>query len=138
MSNSTTNTDAPRVTEAHMRAALQAYIDLFNASDASGISALFADDARIEDPVGGPNIIEGRAAIDAFYTRAVAFVESLTLAAPIRTSYGASAAMAFDIKSQRNGKPFFIRAIDVMTFNAEGKIIEMKAYHGPSDAEAQD
>lgn len=125
---------APQVTEAQMRAAMQAYIDLFNASDSHGIAALFADNARIEDPVGGPTIIEGRAAIDAFYARAVEFVERLTLVAPIRASYGASAAMAFDISMKRHGKPVSIKAIDVMTFNAEGKIIDMKAYHGPGDA----
>lgn len=31
------------------------------------------------------------------------------------------------------GRPLLIRAIDVMSFNADGKIIDMNAYHGPGD-----
>lgn len=122
-------------TEDHNRAALQAYIDNFNAGDGAGLAALFADDARIEDPVGGTTIVEGRVAIDDFYKGAVDVVERLELAAPIRTSHGASAAMAFDIHMQVEGQPMLIRVIDVMTFDDEGKIVDMKAYHGPGDVE---
>lgn len=120
-------------TEEQMRRAMQAYIDRFNAHDGEGLAALFADNARIEDPVGGEMIVEGRDAIDDFYRGAVTMVERLELAAPIRTSHGASAAMPFDIHMKIEGKPVLIRAIDVMTFNANGKIINMKAYHGPGD-----
>lgn len=119
--------------EQQMRMVLQAYIDLFNISDGKGLAALFADNARIEDPVGGMKIVEGRAAIDEFYRRAATMVDRLELIAPIRTSYGASAAMAFDIHMQVDGQPILIRVIDVMAFDANGKIVDMKAYHGPSD-----
>ena len=50
--------------QAEMKAALQAYIDGFNADDADAIMALFADDAVIEDPVGSP--LKSRAEFDAF------------------------------------------------------------------------
>lgn len=119
-----------------MKAALQAYIDRFNAGDGQGLAALFADDARIEDPVGGPTIVEGRSAIDDFYSGAVGMVDRLVLAAPIRGSHGRSAAMAFDIHMTVEGAPMLIRAIDVMTFDDDNKISDMKAYHGPSDVEA--
>ena len=36
------------------------------------------------------------------------------------------------------GRPMLIRAIDVMTFDDAGKIIDMKAYHGPGDVEISD
>lgn len=121
------------VSEQKMRAVLQAYIDNFNAKDGRALAALFADDGRIEDPVGGGRIVEGRAAIDEFYRGAVEVVDRLELAAPIRASYGSSAAMAFDIHMEIEGRPTVIRAIDVMIFNADGKIIDMKAYHGPGD-----
>lgn len=120
-------------TEAQMRWAMQAYIDRFNARDGEGLAALFADDARIEDPVGGALIVEGRDAINGFYRRAVGMVERLELAAPIRTSHGAAAAMPFDIHMKIEDRGVIIRAIDVMTFDAAGKIIDMKAYHGPGD-----
>lgn len=128
----------PKASEHQMRSALQAYIDLFNSHDGTGLAALFADNARIEDPVGGARIVEGRAAIDEFYRRAVTMVDRLELAAPIRTSHGAAAAMAFDIHMQAAGHPVLIRVIDVMTFDTHGKIVDMRAYHGPSDRETGD
>lgn len=120
-------------TEEQMRFAMQAYIDRFNARDGEGLAQLFADNARIEDPVGGTTIVEGRAAIDEFYRVAVTLVDRLELAAPIHTSHGAAAAMPFDIHMMIDERPVLIRAIDVMTFNNDGEIIDMKAYHGPGD-----
>jgi steroid delta-isomerase len=46
--------------------------------------------------------------------------------------------MAFDIHMHSDGHPLLIRAIDVMTFDDAGKIIDMKAYHGPGDVEVSD
>ena len=124
------------VTEKQMRDAMQAYIDRFNAGDAAGLAELFADNARIEDPVGGTTVVEGRSAVDEFYRGAVDVVERLKLEAPIRASHGASAAMAFVIYMHYEGRPMVVRAIDVMTFDADGKIVDMKAYHGPGDVQA--
>lgn len=121
------------VTEEAMRRAMQSYIDRFNAHDGEGLASLFADDARIEDPVGGSTIVRGRAEIDAFYRRAVDVVDRLELAAPIRTSHGSAAAMAFEIHMEHDGSPMRIRAIDVMEFDDVGEILDMKAYHGPGD-----
>ncbi len=125
-------------TEAHMRATLQAYIDNFNVHDGAALAALFADDARIEDPVGGARIVAGREAIDAFYAGAVGVVERLELVAPIRASHGAAAAMAFDIHLNHDGDRRVISAIDVMTFDDEGRVEDMKAYHGPGDSRPAD
>lgn len=119
--------------EAKMKNALQQYLDGFNQGDADMIISLFADDAKIEDPVGGGQIVQGKEAITAFYQRGVALVERLELDTPIRGSHGQFAAMAFTIYLNMDGKRSVIRAIDVMTFNASGKIVDMKAYHGPSD-----
>lgn len=117
-------------TQEHMKQALQTYIDAFNANDALTVSGLFADDAVVEDPVGNPPIT-GRAAIDEFYTNAVASGAKLTLDTPVRGSHGDRAAMAFtiDLPGMR------IRAIDVMTFNPEGEITRMEAHWGPDDLE---
>lgn len=114
----------------HMKQALQTYIDAFNAGDPAAVSALYADDAVLEDPVGNPPIT-GRAAIDEFYANAIAGGAKLSLDAPIRGSHGDRAAMAFtvDVPGMR------IRAIDVMTFDAEGKISRMQAHWGPDDVE---
>lgn len=117
-----------------MKAALQQYLDGFNQGDAESIISLFADHARIEDPVGGGQIVEGKEAITAFYEGAVEVVNKLELDTPIRGSHGQCAAMAFTIHMEREGTRTLIRAIDVMTFDDAGKIVDMKAYHGPGDA----
>jgi steroid delta-isomerase len=115
-----------------MKKALQAYVDGFNVGDPAAIVALFADDAVIEDPVGSPPI-SGRAALEEFYANAIDTGAKLTLDGPIRGSHGNGAAMAFTIEvASMNLR---IRAIDVMTFNDEGQIIEMRAYWGPDDME---
>ena len=128
---------ASMLSEAGMKRALQQYLDGFNQGDAEAIISLFADDARIEDPVGGGKIVAGTAAITAFYTRAVEVVERLDLDTPIRGSRGRSAAMAFTIRlksdAEASQQGTVIRVIDVMTFNESGKIIDMKAFHDFSD-----
>lgn len=125
-----------RVSEDVMKAAMQAYIDGFNEGDAEKLYSLFADNARIEDPVGGGRLVEGKDVIRAFYEGAVKVVDRLELDAPIRASRSRYAAMPFTIYRTMDGKKYVTRAIDVMTFDAAGKIVDMKAYHGESDAVA--
>lgn len=118
-------------TELKMKAAMQAYIDLFNQADAQGVADLYADDASVEDPVGSP-VKTGKAAITAFYKMAMQHGAKLELAAPIRASHGNAAAMAFDVNVQ--GK-MLIRVIDVMTFNEASQFTSMRAFWGKSDME---
>lgn len=119
------------VTETQMKFAMEQYIKGFNQKDADLLISLFADEAKIEDPVGGGRFVEGKAAITDFYQQAVTMVDKLELVAPVRGSHGNSAAMAFRIYMELEGKKITIDCIDVMTFNDEGKIADMKAYHGP-------
>jgi steroid delta-isomerase len=114
--------------EADMKAALQAYLDYFNAGALDQLAALFADDASVEDPVGAPPKV-GKDEIRAFYADAMKNGAKLSLSAPIRGSHGNAAAMAFDVKVGA----LTIRVIDVMTFDEAGKITSMKAHFGPSD-----
>ncbi|NYD50644.1 hypothetical protein BJY14_006627 [Actinomadura luteofluorescens] len=88
----------------HMKQALQAYVDTFNAGDATAVCGLYADDAVIEDPVGHPPI-SGRAAIEEFYSNAIAGGAKLTLDAPIRGSHGDRAAMAFTVDVPGPARP---------------------------------
>ena len=118
--------------ETRMKAAMQAYIDLFNRSDAAAIAGLYADDATVEDPVGSP-LKKGKAEIAAFYKMAIATGARLELAAPIRASHGNAAAMAFNVRLNMPEGKAHIQVIDVMTFNDAGKFTSMKAYWGKSD-----
>jgi steroid delta-isomerase len=118
-------------TQSEMKAALQAYIDAFNAGDADAIMALFADNAVIEDPVGSP--LKSRAAFDAFIRDGVKFGARLALAAPIRGSHANHAAMAFVVTFTQGGVRYTTNSMDVMTFDEAGRITRMNGYWGPSD-----
>lgn len=119
-------------TEQAMKAAMQAYIDRYNAGDAEGLIELYADDAVVEDPVGGA-VYEGKAAIAAFYRYAIKTGAKLSLQAPIRASHSNAAAMAFTVELTYEGQPLCIHVIDVMTFNEAGKFSSMRAYWGKTD-----
>lgn len=122
--------------EEAMKAAMQAYIDRYNAEDAEGLIDLYADDAVVEDPVGGATY-EGKEAIAEFYRYAIQTGAKLKLQAPIRASHGNAAAMAFTVELTHEGQPMQIHVIDVMTFNAAGKFSSMRAYWGKTDMEVR-
>jgi steroid delta-isomerase len=111
-----------------MKAVLQAYIDAFNRGDAEAIVALYAEDATVEDPVGSPPK-RGRQAILEFYREAIATGGRIVLDSPMRGSHGDAAAMAFSV----HVGPMTVRVIDTMTFDASGRITQMRAYFGPDD-----
>ncbi|MFS0749367.1 steroid Delta-isomerase [Oceanobacillus sp. 1P07AA] len=122
-------------TEQEMKASLQKYLDGFNEGNSEKVISLFAEDARVEDPVGSEPL-KGKASITSFFQQSVPSVKKLELAAPIRGSHSNAAAMAFNIYVEVEGKEAVIRCIDVMTFNDEGLIMDMKAYWGPEDIQA--
>lgn len=119
-------------TEQAKKQVLEDYIAAFNRNDLEAIVALYAEDATVEDPYGTP-AQHGLAAIRAFYQNALKMGATLSLDAPIRASMGDAAAMAFTARAEVDGKSFEIKVIDVMTFNAQGKIQSMRAYFGQSD-----
>ncbi|MGT2494693.1 nuclear transport factor 2 family protein [Cupriavidus basilensis] len=69
----------------------------FNAADAERVAALFADDATVEDPVGGP-MIAGRESILAFYRHATSLGARLEVVAAPRGSHGNAAALRFAVE----------------------------------------
>lgn len=116
------------LSEAAMKMAMQAYFDNFNAGDVEAVVALFAADATVEDPVGSP-VHTGAEAIRAAFAGVLKQRPQLTLSAPMRGSHGNAAAMALEAKLG----DLTIRAIDVLTFDAAGKISSLRAYFGPED-----
>jgi steroid delta-isomerase len=120
-------------TSENMKARLVDYIEAFNAADASGVVALFADNASIEDPVGTP-LKEGKSEIETFYTYATSVGARLELMAPPRGSHGNSASISFRVHiTAQDGRPAHIDVTDVMDFDAAGKILRMRAYWGADD-----
>lgn len=124
----------PYPSQAHMRAALQAYVDRINQGDRNGILALFATDAVIEDPVGSPP--KTGEDIVSWFSDTIAFDTHIRPVAPIRGSHANAAALVFEVTFQPpEGPRLLIRSLDVCTFDAEGRITSLKAYWGPEDME---
>ena len=116
-----------------MKAALQAYVDGINRGDAEAVTALFAENAVIEDPVGTPPK-RGREIVDWFH-QAVAMKAALVPVAPPRGSHGNAAALAFIVTTEWEGQRTSIHSLDTCTFDSAGKIVELKGYWGPDDVE---
>ena len=112
-------------------AIVKRYLDTVATGTAADVAALYAEDATLEDPVGGGEVHIGREAITGFYkmTEAVSLkTELLTL----RTG-GNEAAFAFAITVGEGEGSMRIEPIEVMHFNNDGQITAMKAYWGPEN-----
>ena len=120
---------------AAIRVAFERYCGRLTAHDASGIAALYAVDAVVEDPAGSTPIV-GRVAIEAFYAGALARVkpELVELTGPVRVlATGIAAAATLRSTSRRDGVRVQLDIIDVMTFDPDGLITSMQAYWGPDN-----
>ncbi|ANE79483.1 steroid delta-isomerase [Mycobacterium adipatum] len=107
---------------------VQRYLDTVVTGSAQDVAALYAEDATLEDPVGGGEVHIGRQAIAGFYNN-VAGVEVKTELLSFRAG-GSEAAFVFAITV---GGSMRIEPIEVMTFNADGQITSMRAFWGPAD-----
>ena len=106
------------------------YLELVGKGQADDIAELYADDATVEDPVGGEVHI-GRQAIRGFYTG----VENVKAQTEIETlrALGNEAAFHWALTIDLGENRMRIDIISVMTFDDEGKIASMKAYWGPGN-----
>ncbi len=117
-------------TEEEMIRAVHHYVTAFDKNDPELAVALFAENATVEDPVGS-QIIKGRAAIRDFYTRVMARRAKLRLEGAVRA--GANyAAFAFSALLDPTGEKRF-EVIDTFRFDDQGKVVEMRAFWGPSN-----
>jgi steroid delta-isomerase len=101
------------------------YISLVAKGSADDIADLYADDATVEDPVGGEVHI-GRQAIRGFYS-AVEGAERECELVSLRIA-GNEAAFQFRLTVKAGGGGMVIEPIDVMVVNDDGKVTAMKAY----------
>ena len=119
---------------ADMKAAVEAYVTRHSAGDVDGVVELFAADAVAWDPVDAePH--RGGDAVRAFFAGTHEMVDSLTLTltGPIRV-VGDFAAFPMTALSVMGDFRLEIDIIDVMTFDADGRISEMKAYWNMGDS----
>ncbi len=114
-----------------MEAAVHEYVAAFAESAPERVAALFAQGATVEDPIGTPPHV-GHDAILGFYTASMQTGAKLKLEGPIRIA-GQYAAFAFSVQLHMGGKDMGVDVIDTFKFDDAGKIIEMRAYFGPSN-----
>jgi len=112
-----------------IRAAMESYVTFLNAGDAASIMTLYGDNPTVEDPIGSKPIV-GREAVQAFYQRASPVLKGHVRLAGrvIVTGLDGAMPMLADLGSPSNR---VLDVIDVMTFDAKGKIIAMRAYVSP-------
>ncbi|MGK8507121.1 nuclear transport factor 2 family protein [Nocardia asiatica] len=111
-------------------AVVREYVSRLTTGASTEIAALYAEDATVEDPVGG-EVRRGRDAITAFYGPLDAVDNSAELLV-IRVS-GASAAFHMRVTTTTHDQVIIVEPIDVMTFDADGHITSMRAFYNPAD-----
>ena len=101
------------------------YLDFVSKGQPDDVAALYADDATVEDPVGGEVHI-GRQAIRGFYG-AIENVKAQTEVITLR-ALGNEAAFHWTLTLDFGGSGMRIDIISTMTFDEDSKIASMKAY----------
>ncbi|CAM3581964.1 nuclear transport factor 2 family protein [Mycobacterium colombiense] len=114
----------------HITDTVNRYIELVAKGSADDLVELYADDATVEDPVGG-GVHIGRQAIHGFYS-AVDQLQRECELVTLRVA-GNEAAFQFRLTVTAGEHRLVIEPIDVMVFDGQGKIASMKAYWSPQD-----
>jgi steroid delta-isomerase len=113
------------------KAIVERYLDTVSTGTSDEVAALYAEDATLEDPVGGGEVHIGRHAIAGFYKN-MDGAEISTELLSFRSG-GHEAAFVFAITVKMGDSTMRIEPIEVMTFTGDGQIASMKAYWGPED-----
>lgn len=115
-----------------IREVITTYMERFTANDREGWLDLFAADAWIEDPVGTPRRT-GRDEIGAFWDEAHTVPDSIALVPlGILTAVGNEGIFTMQARPVLGGATYAIDIIDLMTFDAQGKITTMRAFFDPT------
>lgn len=115
-----------------IRATADAYVAALNASDAAAMAGIYAENATLEDPVGGGTIHEGIAAIREFYDN----LAPLKIDATLHEARvcGNELLFNFEITTHfdENSKAT-INVWDHMAFDEDNKVVSMRAFWGPEN-----
>jgi len=115
----------------NMKDAVRRYVQLLTDSDVEGIVGLYAEDGRMEDPVGTPPH-QGHDALRQFYG-ATAPALSVEIAGPICTAGKSAAVLLLARLTMGEDNHAWIDATDVFTFNDAGLLQEVRAYWNPAE-----
>lgn len=106
------------------------YLATVASGSADDLAAFYADDATLEDPVGGEVHI-GTSAIAGFYSSVVGLERECELVT-LRVS-GHEAAFHFRLTITAGDSKMRIEPIETMVFDGAGKVAAMKAYWSAAD-----
>ena len=105
------------------------YLELLAKGQADAVAELYADDATVEDPVGGEVHI-GRQAISGFYGKSIENLDLDTELVSLKVA-GHEAAYLWRLTVKTGDGGMLIEPINVMVFDDEGKVASMKSYWSP-------
>ena len=106
------------------------YLELVATGSADELTALYAEDATVEDPVGS-DVRRGHAAIHEFYT-VIENLQRETELVSLKVA-GKEAAFLWRLTLTAGDTRSRIEPIDVMTFDEDGRITSMRAFWAPAD-----
>ncbi len=107
------------------------YLELVSTGTADDIAELYADDATLEDPVGGGEVHIGRQSINGFY-KVMEGAQRKAELVTLRVG-GHEAAFVFALTVTIGDSSMLIEPIETMSFDDAGNITSMKAYWGPDN-----
>jgi steroid delta-isomerase len=114
-------------TPEQIRATVDAYVAAYKANDRDALLACFAENAEWTDPVGTPTH-HGRDGVGAFWDTTRALADSIELR-PVHVHVcGTEAALVMEIHTVVGGAGMVLDAVDVFSFDGDGRIASGKAY----------
>lgn len=113
------------MSKARFDALFAEYTNAVTATDVERIVAIYAPEAKIQIPVGGP-VHDGIDAIHAFY-RDNELAESLEVAGAACVA-GLEAAVPLRATVRQNGRLLELDVIDVCEIDAQGRVLSMRAF----------
>jgi steroid delta-isomerase len=112
---------------ANIKETVERYWAAFSAGDKATWLSLYADDATVEDPVGSA-VCRGREEIGAFWDQSRALADSIELRGGVVNVCGDECAFTMEVRPTIGGDVYSMTAIDVMRFDADGRIASMRAF----------
>lgn len=112
----------------HAADAARAYFAAVGTADVEGLKRLFADDARLADPVGAP-VLEGHAGVERFHKMTSRAWASLAMTPTSVVARGDRAAAAWTARGRSaSGNDIAFEGINVFRVDAEGRIAELEGF----------
>lgn len=112
-------------------AVVDAYVDLVANGTPEQVADLYAANATVEDPIGA-DIRDTREALIEFYG-VIAQMDERTATLNWKRIAGDTAVFEFTLVTKTAGMAFEITPIDIMVFDADGKIASMRAVWSPEE-----